>query len=390
MFKETATKPAITETNYEGFQVHIAVHAWEKAEIYKLRYQVYVEEMAKPLNNQLKKNQLTDALDDQSLLFYVQADKEIIATARLTIGTANDYPASLATIFHMHKIQAAFNDPHLLFALATKLAVKKEYRNSTALYQLSSEFYSILVKQDIRFWFGGCNPYLIPLYERMGFRRFGQNFWDEGYGLLIPLVILVDDSDYFHTVRSPLYRQARKRNGNPETSRKFIELFPETLKVLNNRLTTSQDLWDFLSKKLGKSPNDIPVFQNLLTDDLLALCESGAIFSCKAGDCLFEEHLACHDLYIVLSGKMASQSAYEEQILQAGDWFGEFQPQINLLQCTSIVALEESDLLVVPQQSLERYLHFYPKAAAVIAYNLKSKLNSSYHSKINQGGNCHA
>lgn len=387
MLEKAVSKPAIEENNNEKFQVNTAVHAWEKTEIYKLRYQVYVEEMAKPVTTQQEKHQLIDNLDERSLLFYVQAGKEIIATARLTIGSIDDYPKSLVKIFQMDKLQSAFGDPHLQYALATKLAIKKEYRNSTALYQLSSEFYSVLAKQNIPFWFGGCNPYLIPLYERMGFRRFAANFWDKGYGMLVPIVILVDDSDHFHAVRSPLYRQARKRKSDPETSKRFTEIFPETQRILNSRLTTDQTLWSVISEKLCQSPTTLSVFQGLSPNDLLALFESGAIFSCVTEDCLIEEHIAYHDLYLVLSGKLISRSTNKEHILQPGDWFGEFIPQITRFQATSIVALESSDLLVIPQQALERYRHFHPQAAMVITENLKNQLQP--HNLISKGAYSH-
>lgn len=389
MFNETVTKPSIEKSNSEYFQVHTAVHIWEKTEIYKLRYQVYVEEMGKATNH-AKGNQLYDELDDRSILLYVQTRETIVATARLTIATAADYSAELADIFQLHTFQAGFNDPNLLYGLCTKLAVKKEYRNSTALYLILSEVYKLLADQNILFWFGGCNPYLVPLYERLGFRRFAPNFSDEGYGLLVPIILLVDDIEYLRIVRSPLYRQARKGKANPETARKFTELFPATRKVLNSRLTRPHDLWRLLTEKLGKPLTDIPAFQYLSLTDTMTLLESSAVFSCKASDCLIEENTACHDLYIILSGRLSIQSAKQKKTLEAGEVFGGISPQIKRLPSDSIIALEASDLLVLPQQSLERYYYPLLEAAATMTDNLLIQQEKTCQNSSSKGENSHA
>lgn len=349
-------------------QVHIATHTWEKEEIYRLRYQVYVEEMGKPLTNHSKSGQLYDDLDDRSQLIYVQVCKKIIATARLTIDSAKNYPTDLVSIFQLCKFQPEFNDDQL-YALGTKLAVKKEYRNSTALYLIISEFYNILADQGIAFWFGGCNPCLIPLYERMGFRRFAPNFHDEGYGLLVPIVILVDDTEYLRAVRSPLYRQARKRAGNPATAQKFTKLFPAASKILNSRLTCPQDLWDFITRKLGKSPAGLPIFRNLPERELMSLLASGAVFSCSPGDWLLEENIPCQDLYLLLSGSIAMRSAGKTRILRAGERTGSISFLPEMPDAVTAVILEYSELLVIPQQALEQVSLIPREIAATMTGN---------------------
>ncbi|CUH97021.1 hypothetical protein P22_3147 [Propionispora sp. 2/2-37] len=351
MLMKAPQKNDWNERDSDTFKVHIATHTWEKEEIYKLRYQVYVEEMAKPIINHSAENQLYDELDDRSILLYVANDKTIIATARLTIATAGNYPVEMADIFKLRIIQNAFNDATLLYSLCTKLAVRKNFRNTTALYLILSEIYKILADQNIQFWFGGCNPCLIPLYERLGFRRFAPNFRDEGYGLLVPIVIIVNDTEYLHTVRSPLYRQARKRTGNPATAQKFAELFPAVSRIINSRLTSPQDLWDFIAGKLGKSLADLPGFRKVPAGELMSLLASGAVFSCTPGDWLLEENMHCHDLYLLLSGSIAVRSAGITRILRAGERIGSsgFQPD-----AVTAVTLEESELLVIPQQSLEQ------------------------------------
>ncbi|MDP4272625.1 MAG: GNAT family N-acyltransferase, partial [Bacteroidota bacterium] len=157
-----------------SLQVNLATQPWEKQAVYKLRYEIYVQEMAKPLGAIVnKRKQISDALDDQSNLIYVQSGNEIVATMRLTIAPAKNYPADLAEVFQMHKCQTLFgNQPQPIFGLGTKLAVKAEYRNTAATYLIIAEGYRLLREHNVQICFTGCNPYLIPLYERLGFRKF--------------------------------------------------------------------------------------------------------------------------------------------------------------------------------------------------------------------------
>ncbi|MDF2572953.1 MAG: putative transcriptional regulator, Crp/Fnr family, partial [Sporomusa sp.] len=236
-------------------QVRIATSQQEKREIYKLRYQVYVQEMGKPLGSIFnKKKQIFDAMDDRSILIYVQAGSEIAATLRLTIASAGDYPSDLAETFQMHKIKAVSEDlSNTHFGLATKIAAKPHYRSSPAFYLMLVESYRLLSNQKATFCFGGCNPAVVPLYERIGFRRFTSNFTDLGYGLLIPLVMVIQDIEHMKVIKSPIYRLARKQPNDSAIAQRFLKAFPEVSKGHNTQLTTRETLWEYLNFKLTPS-----------------------------------------------------------------------------------------------------------------------------------------
>ena len=77
-----------SEAAGDSIRVGAAVNQLEKEEIYHLRYQIYVEEMSKRIESADYQNRvLCDELDPWAVLLYAKIGSEIIATARVNIGT---------------------------------------------------------------------------------------------------------------------------------------------------------------------------------------------------------------------------------------------------------------------------------------------------------------
>jgi len=377
--------------NDDSLKVYIAGDEWQKKEIYKLRYQIYVQEMAKSLKTISSKEKfISDPLDDRSILLYVQSGGEVVATLRLTIAIADDYPSTLREVFHMDKfkgIHPEFLDP--LLGLATKLAVKKKYRNSPALYLLLVEMYRLLREQRAQILFGGCNPYLLPLYERMGFRKFAKNFTDPGYGLLVPIVMIVEDLQYFQGVKSPLCRQTKKDVNDSARAQLFLKALPSAANYLNIQLASKEDLWKYAEQKLNDSPAMIPLFKNLDNESILKLLSKGTVFSCAPGDCIVYPGNICNDLYILLSGELMSKSKAGSHLLRPGDYFGNLTNSGQLGAREMVSAIGESEIFVLPRQAFERYQCRHRQAAEILYHNFNCIQNSSHYGITNLGGQHH-
>ncbi len=371
-------------------QIRIATQTWEKHEIYRLRYEVYVQEMGKPLesagNNE---GLLYDVLDNSSILLYAQTGNNIVATIRVTIAAAENYPADLAEVFCMNKIQLLHtNWGNQHFGLGTKLAVKPEYRNSPTLYLIISEAYRLLREYKVQLCFTGCNPYLVPLYERMGFRKFAKNFTDPGYGLLVSLVMVVEDINHFRAIKSPLYRHARRYCNDLTIPQQFLQAFPETAKHINTQLASRESLWAYVQEKLLVSPYVIPPFINLDSESIMTILASGALFHCASGDCILYPNSLSNDIYILISGTLQATSPAGTRILLPGDHFGSPILSAQVRQTETVTALTESEVFVLPGQALARYQHLHPQAAEILVSNLTTSRGFAYAcaSLTEQGG----
>ena len=305
--KEESQKPLI---------VGIAATAKEKKAIYAFRYRVYVEEMSrqlKPIGND--QELLYDEMDEWSFLVYVKAGSEIVGAGRVNIGSIGDFPLGLVKELSLDRFQKFYEGKKdQKFALSTKVMVAPDYRNSQVLYFIIAKGYELYCKHKVQFSFGGCNMYLLRLYEGIGLRRFGRNFIDPGYGLITPIVWLVDDVEHMRKLHSPFYRLARKREEvNKQVVDWFFTEFPEASNVINSQLVTEEELWAALSARLGNSPDKaIPILQGLSEADAIKfLHECGIVDQCHAGDRITTSGDPSNELNILLSGELHTSNLSE-------------------------------------------------------------------------------
>lgn len=287
--------------------IGLATTAEEKMEIYRFRYRIYAEEMSKSFPNMDHTNKLLyDELDDWALIVYAKAGSEIIGTLRVNIGQINDFPSFWLQVLSLKKFSEFTND-NQQFAYTSKFMVSPAYRNSTVSYLLAAESYQLYCQHQVQFSFGVCNFHLLRLYEQFGFRRFGQNFIDDGYGLLAPYVLLVDDIAHLRAVRSPFYRTARKRSSlNRHVVQWFYEEFEANSKTLNSQLVSQEELWEFLSTQFGTSPNQaLPILQGLSDIEAIKFLHScGVVVQCDAGDQIACQGDTNYALNILISGQL--------------------------------------------------------------------------------------
>jgi predicted GNAT family N-acyltransferase len=369
--------------NLNSIKIHIANHKWEKEKIYQLRYNIFIEEMSKHCQVDHKSKQMRDDLDDQSILLYAECNSELIGTSRITMAEPKHFPNWLSNIFALDKFEKILG-PNAKVAFSTKVAIVPSYRGSTVMYQLIAEHFKIFKENNINVSFSGSNPHLIAMYERIGYRRFTKNFSEPGHGLLIPFVIILDDTDYLRAVHSPLYRLIEKNPNRSIVTEHFKQVFPQTSYYINTQLTKKEQLWEQLRKVFnGTTQTDLNLISHLNEKERIALFNLSAIFTCTNGDCILSNNEVSNGLFFVLSGSILGESANQAFILRNGQYFGDglSQQQPSTYEFTS---LNDSELLILPRQAFEKYKQLYPKAAMHIITSLKNqnRLTPGSHSDV--------
>jgi len=361
-----------TTPSEHPLKICIATEKWEKERIYRFRYQLYVEQISKTLTFVDHRNkQMSDEMDKHSILLYAESGSEIVGTMRLTIGDPSQFPKPLPKIFSMHKFKTILHDYSTqLLGLSTKLAISPKYWGSILMYQLLATAFKTYQENNIPFSLGACNPHLISLYERLGHRRFARNFTDPGYGLLVPILLIIEDSAYLKSIHSPMYRIARKKPHNAELVQRFKQAFPEAAKHINTQLTSAADLWNYIQAKFaGTSITSLPVFRNLTDTDCLTLLQFGAIFPCTNGDCIISSGDMVNELYFLLSGAVVSESPAGSALLRPGQCFGGGLTS-SLVHSATITAVTESEIIVIPRQAFEKFTQLHPAPAAAFLNNI--------------------
>jgi len=356
----------------EPIVIGIATTPEEKMEIYRLRYQIYAEEIFHPLVSiDHSKKIIYDELDKWGLLLYVKAGTELIGTLRINIGQLADFPSTLVQEFSLDRFQRFYKEKNNQnFGYVSKGMISPLYRGTPAHRLLAQKSYELYCKKKVQFSFGDCNFHLIPFHEHYGYRRFTRNWANTDYGLQIPFVLLVDDIEHLRAVGSPLLHKAIARG---EVNRQVIDWFhsefPEVASVINSHLVTEEGLWACLSHRLGCSPNNaIPVLYGLSEREakkFLHLC--GVIIQCHAGDPIVTCGDSGNELNILLSGKV--QSSGKDHIVP-GQHFGEIGLVDRTKHISNITAITDTEIVVLSCHYFQKLRRSCPEIANKVLHNL--------------------
>jgi predicted GNAT family N-acyltransferase len=368
-----------TESSESLIKVGIAITPEEKREIYHFRYQTYVEEMSKHLEDIDYDHQLlSDELDEWTILLYAKLDSKIIATARVNIGNIEDFPEKVVNILSLKTFEIYYpENEDQKFAYVTKLMVAPSHRGSPVLYLLIAKCYEICFSNQVQFTFGGCNFHLIRLYEQMGFHHYGKKFVYPGYGLLTPIVLVINDIPHLRQVRSPLYRIARKRKDvNTQVVECFHEKFAKHSSIINSQIVTEAELWSILCRVLNHPPTEVISILRELSETeakkFLHACSS--LVQCDTGDIITNQGDISYSYNILLSGKLKSltfQHPIKEYTIP-GQYFGANGLTEHNKHTEDIEAVSFVELLVLSGMAFPRFFHSHPDIAHKIVRNLSN------------------
>jgi len=108
------------------FKVGRTTNRAKKEEIYNFRYKVYVEELGKSIKSaDDDKKWLTDELDESAILFFVEADGEIIASSRMNHGAVTDFSEYWKNLYKLDEFSKYSKEN---ISLSSRIMVAKEWR----------------------------------------------------------------------------------------------------------------------------------------------------------------------------------------------------------------------------------------------------------------------
>jgi predicted GNAT family N-acyltransferase len=349
---------------WEEVKIIDAYTEQERQAIYRFRYKIQVEEMKRdiPETDHLRKR-IFDRLDSMSSIVYAESCGRIVGTARLVIGYADDFPEELNRVFKLTQYQQ-FACGRKIIGFATKLMVDPYFRKTPLSYRLMARVYEFARDHNVQFSFSGSNPYLIPMYEHLGYRRVGTGFQDPGYGFIIPTLLLVEDIVHLTAVRSPYLRVARKLTNSPEAKVWVQDNIPEAFAYPVELFVSEEERWNWIIGKVGDQIGFGPVIRNTTETEARKIIHIGTPFECRKGQQFIRNGDVCNELNILVSGEMeVVNSAGGRYMAKSGAILG----SVGLLGQTNhsidIVAITDCEVLAVSRFPFEKLLRSMPGLA---------------------------
>jgi CRP-like cAMP-binding protein/predicted GNAT family N-acyltransferase len=351
----------------------------EREAVWRFRYQVYVEEMGKIAlaNADHKRRWLADDMDEDALILYALENDAVVATLRINNAKRTRLPPAIEAAYKLDRFSSIPLE-HLSFS--SRLMVARDLRGSVALHRILARAYELGLESGIVYDFCYCAPALIELYEHLGYRPYTENFLDPEVGYRVPLILALKDAVHLEAILSPFWR---KLKGRPDLWQSQAQAdwlaneFPATTKAA--RWGVGEDaFWQFLADKLRPSTGSrVPLLEGLSESERQHVLKSGTVLSCRTGDKMLRTGDVGNELFVVLSGLAEVRLPKAKKpiaVLEPGQVFGEIAFIANVKRSADVVALADSEILVVSQTYLRKLMKSSPELASKVLFNLSRVL----------------
>lgn len=352
-------------------------------EVYRLRYQIFAEEMSFEFDKQsIEGGLLLDQLDSRARILVALEDDLVISSIRMVHYADLDDQVSLSPVLHellqLNRFLPVYRN-HI--CIASRLFVRPNMRGSLAMMRLLSEGYSIALKSGIKYIFGYSQPHLLDIYTKIGWQIYASPVATPRASLT-PLVCITHDFAYLARLRSPLFRAAIDSGfvGEPDESVSWFQAaFGRDLAARPSTYDQSQiaSLIDyFFTSELD--PEDIPSILNGFTKShcglVLGFCKVIKYF---AGERLVSQGHKSREMFIILSGQVAVTMPGTLRSVRIGP--GQVVGEISLLMntaCTADCIVElDSHIAILSQQAMRRLLSARPDLGVQLMLNITSFLS---------------
>ncbi len=374
-------------------KVVIATTDEEKKEIYRLRYEVYIEEMdgaRRHTEVDSSERRMRDELDDRAVQFYIRQQDAIVGCVRLNLR--RDGPWECEDRFELDKFAPAYPS-HV--AMASRFAVHAHARGSAIMMQLSFAVARHWIEEDQRYLFLDCHPKLLPLYSRLGFRLYRPGFKHPKYTYVIPMVLTSGDLEHLERVNSPLVSIWREYPRTTEWRNLLLRNFPAAANTFVSGDVDGDAFWGLLGGSLrGMGPDIEPsdILAGLTESEAKLIVSMGQVVSCRAGDPIVSTGEEGREIFLILDGRFKvlgwnSRGSHVEEattvtILVPGEIFGEGAFLASGRRSMTVVAMENSTILVLNAKALDREVITEPLLAAKVFRNLARIIETRYYNSM--------
>lgn len=368
-----ATKNVVRKQVFPAFEVHMAKTVEDKARLFRFRYKCFHEELGRDSPHlDHEKKIMRDELDRGAVQLFMMLQGQIVAAVRISLGGGGSFPDKMKGEYNLGKFTKHWPSDKL--SLTDRLFVDDRYKTGNAVPLLLSACYKIIRKRGIQFDFTHCEPYLVQLYEMLGYRRYTESFVDEDDGFQLPLVLLTEDLEHLTKSRSPFSRIALMMKQTTDSRVFFMREFPDYARRSSDLQMDEERFWQYLTEKLNQTPLvGIPLLANLAYVDAKKFLASGTSINCKNGDKIVRAGDVGNEMFVILSGTVevrAPQTGAVIRELKRGEIFGELAFLSATPRIADVVAIEPVEVLIITQGYLKQAMKTMPMIASQVLLNM--------------------
>jgi predicted GNAT family N-acyltransferase len=351
-------------------QIGYAESEKELQAVFRLRYEIYIQEMhLESVYVDHERKMLNDAYDDTGRILYARVDGEIAGTVRLHWGGRAPFPTEFYETYDLERFQTAATPEQMV--IFTRFMVRKQYRGTMLPFQLLGAIAQYSLERKVRLSFCDCQPHLLNLYTRLGYRAYTKTYDDPLAGLLVPLVLVVEDLAHFQRINSPLLAFAGK-DFNPAIPDDLLALIPQEpaiQSVTSEAAAQWAQSYGLLSDARERTST---VLAGLDEDEVARLMKRSFVIKCEANDLIIRKDNIDRTMFIILSGLVEVRERDRVvAVLTRGDVVGELAFLAHAERLSDVYAASEDvRILSLNEKVILSLLDDEPAIASRLFYNL--------------------
>ena len=186
-----------------AIQISFATTEAQRQAVYRLRYEQYCE--AQGLLQERadhKAGILCEEDDSNARLLIASQNGRLLGTMRIQWGGDGSFDSEIVRTFSTDSFADVLRLDQL--AVGSRFIIHPNARGTTLMVCMVTKCFEFCLEHGVELLFGDCEPHLVQLYRRLGFRTYKALINHETSGVLVPIVLACSDLNYLTQVRSPL------------------------------------------------------------------------------------------------------------------------------------------------------------------------------------------
>jgi CRP-like cAMP-binding protein len=353
---------------------HAAETEEEKLAVYRLRYDVYVEEMGRYRGAaDHERRLLVEPEDETARIFYAAPDGEVVATSRMSWG--GDAPFSPRQIEQYQLAPFLAEVAPEAIVVAERGMIVPRLRGGPIYAQLAARSRRFVQEKRVQLIVGACEPHLLSLYLGRGARPYAKrNINSPEAGYLIPIVTVVEDIEYLRRIGSPVAETAIDYGADARIPR-CIDRLVTRESVMSERLSLADAYWGEVHRTIGAlGEGHFSALDGLSEEEAERCLGHSNIIGCGAGDRVLKKGGVARNMFVVLEGTLEARDGDELlRVMSRGDVFGEIAFLLDQPRSADVYAATDGVRVLSLSEGTIRKL-IDPGVAARLMLNISKML----------------
>ena len=356
--------------------IHEAVTPQQRHDVYRFRYDIYVEEMGRYRSVADHDQRIfSEPEDETARLYYATDGEQIVATMRHNWGGDAPLCARQIEQYDLARFLKSISCEQMI--VGERFMIAPSQRGTDLIFRLFQTYLNFVNEHRIQLIFGDCEPHLLNLYLGMGFRTYAErNVNSKETGYLVPLVMVPEDIAYMKQVKSPFVTLLQDYGDAAKVPGCLPELLSCGRMVVSHALTPQNEYQSEIDQAIQLAENPTHLFDGLTENECQRCLSKSNAIECMAGDHLIKAGNVAQNMFAVLSGTLEVRS--DDRVVDvccSGDIVGEMAFLLESPRAADVyVATDGTRVLSLSESNLKKLAVNEPQLAAKLLLNLSKLL----------------